>query len=97
MLDKSHIYAVPTRLEVNYWALSGDWTVKKDAAAANKSGSAIAYRFHARDLHLVMGPPSPGTPVWFECGSMESRRAPHTETMSTIWAAASSASSGSIS
>ena len=50
---------------VNYWALSGDWTVKKGAVAVNKGGGRIAYRFHARDLHLVMGPSAPGTSVPF--------------------------------
>ena len=45
----------PARLRLNEWALSGDWTVKKDAAALNKAGGSITYRFHARDLHLVMG------------------------------------------
>ena len=65
VLDKSHVYAVPARLGVNYWALAGDWTVKKGFAAVNKGGGAIAYRFHARDLHLVMGPSAPGTPVHF--------------------------------
>ena len=50
----------PARLRLNEWALSGDWTVKKDAAALNKAGGSITYRFHARDLHLVMGPAAPG-------------------------------------
>jgi hypothetical protein len=50
---------------LNEWALSGDWTVKKNAAALNKAGGRIAYRFHARDLHLVMGPAARGTPVRF--------------------------------
>jgi thiol-disulfide isomerase/thioredoxin len=63
--DKSHIYAVPARLGINYWGLSGDWTVKKGAAALNKAGGRIAYRFHARDLHLVMGPAAPGSSVRF--------------------------------
>ena len=63
--DKSNVYAAPARLGVNSWGLSGDWTVKKGAAALNKSGGRIAYRFHARDLHLVMGPAVPGTSVRF--------------------------------
>ena len=44
---------------------AGDWTVKKDAALLNKPNGRIAYRFHARDLHLVMGPAAPGTSVRF--------------------------------
>jgi len=64
-LDKSRIYELPTRLRLNEWALSGDWTVKREATALNKSNGRIAYRFHARDLHLVMGPKTPRTPVRF--------------------------------
>jgi thiol-disulfide isomerase/thioredoxin len=63
--DKSHVYAVPTRLMLNHWALAGDWTVKKGAVVLNKADGRIAYRFHARDLHLVMGPAAPGTRVRF--------------------------------
>jgi thiol-disulfide isomerase/thioredoxin len=63
--DKARMYEAPARLRLNQWALSGDWTVRKDAAAPNKAGGSITYRFHARDLHLVMGPAMPGTPVKF--------------------------------
>ena len=63
--NKPHMYDRPARLGVNDWALSGDWTVRKDAAALNKAGGSITYRFHARDLHLVMGPAAPGASVKF--------------------------------
>jgi thioredoxin family protein len=65
VLDKPQMYQVPARLRLNDWALSGDWTVKKEAAALNKANGSVAYRFHARDLHLVMGPAAPGTSVRF--------------------------------
>ena len=64
-LDKPRMYERPARLRSNEWALSGDWTMKKEAAVLNKVGGRIAYRFHARDLHLVMGPATPGTSVRF--------------------------------
>ena len=64
-LDKPRVYALPARLNLNDWALSGDWTVKNPAVVLNKPNGRIAYRFHARDLHLVMGPASPGTSVRF--------------------------------
>ena len=60
-----HMYELPARLNLNEWALSGDWTVRGDASVLNKAGGSITYRFHARDLHLVMGPMTPGTPVKF--------------------------------
>jgi thiol-disulfide isomerase/thioredoxin len=59
------VFVVPTRLSLNQWALSGDWTVAGNAIALHKVGGRVAYRFHARDLHLVMGPPSGGPPVRF--------------------------------
>jgi thiol-disulfide isomerase/thioredoxin len=63
--DKRRVYAVPVKLKLNQWALSGDWTAEKGATALNKPNGRIAYRFHARDLHLVMGPAAPGTSVRF--------------------------------
>jgi thiol-disulfide isomerase/thioredoxin len=63
--DKSKVYALPARLRLNQWALAGDWTVGKTVVALNKANGRIAYRFQARDLHLVMGPATRGTPVRF--------------------------------
>jgi thiol-disulfide isomerase/thioredoxin len=63
--DKPRLYVLPARLLLNDWALSGDWTVKSQAAVLNTPGGVIAYRFHARDLHLVMGPAAPGASVRF--------------------------------
>jgi thiol-disulfide isomerase/thioredoxin len=65
VLEKRRVYAAPARMKLNDWALSGDWTVKKDAVVLNKANGRIAYRFHARDLHLVMGPAVRGASVRF--------------------------------
>ena len=65
VLDKRRVYAAPARLRLNHWALAGDWTVEKQAIVLNKPNGRIAYRFHARDLHLVMGPSARGTSVRF--------------------------------
>jgi thiol-disulfide isomerase/thioredoxin len=56
ILDKRHVYVGPARLWLNHWALSGDWTVGRQAIVLNIAGGRIVYRFHARDLHLIMGP-----------------------------------------
>jgi hypothetical protein len=64
-LDNRRVYAVPARVRLNHWALSGDWTVGKQSTVLNKANGRIAYRFHARDLHLIMGPAAPGTSVRF--------------------------------
>jgi hypothetical protein len=63
--DQPHSFTVPPNLSVNHWGLAGDWTRTKGAVLLNKPGGRIAYRFHARDLHLVMGPAGPGKPVRF--------------------------------
>jgi thiol-disulfide isomerase/thioredoxin len=63
--DKQQVYTVPLDLLLNQWALSGDWTVKKQSIILNKINGKIVYRFHARDLHLVMGPAVVGTSVRF--------------------------------
>jgi thiol-disulfide isomerase/thioredoxin len=63
--DKRRVYAAPARLRLNHWALAGDWTMQKQAIVLNQANGRIAYRFHARDLHLVMGPSAQGTSVRF--------------------------------
>jgi thiol-disulfide isomerase/thioredoxin len=63
--DTSYAYAAPTRLGLNHWALSGDWTVKQQAIVLNQAGGRILYRFQARDVHLVMAPTTPGGPIRF--------------------------------
>jgi thiol-disulfide isomerase/thioredoxin len=65
VLDKSHLYAIPELLRLNQWALAGDWTVGRQASVLNEAHGRIAYRFHARDLHLVMGLSARGTSVRF--------------------------------
>jgi thiol-disulfide isomerase/thioredoxin len=60
-----HAYAAPERLRINNWALSGDWTVDGQAATANAADGRIEFRFHARDLNLVVGPAARGTSVPF--------------------------------
>jgi thiol-disulfide isomerase/thioredoxin len=63
--DKPHLYVAPGRLRLNHWALSGDWTLGRQATVLNKADGRIAYRFHARDLHLIMAPVARGTSVRF--------------------------------
>jgi len=64
-VDQRHVYAVPSRLRLNEWGLSGDWTVTQRAAALNAPNGRIVYRYHARDVNLIMGPAKPGVPVRF--------------------------------
>jgi thiol-disulfide isomerase/thioredoxin len=63
--DERHTYAVPDRLRLNEWALGGEWTVGRRAAALNDTDGEIAFRVHARDVNLVMGPRERGESVPF--------------------------------
>src|SRR5262245_49904050 len=65
LLGRRHVYVAPVLSKLNDWALDGVWTVGKKAAQLNKANGRITYRFHARDLHLVMGPAKKGTSVPF--------------------------------
>jgi thiol-disulfide isomerase/thioredoxin len=65
VLDAPRTYEAPARMRRDEWALSGEWTVKNETVVSNKANGRIAYRFHARDLNLVMGPSNTGTPVKF--------------------------------
>lgn len=63
---ESRTYAAPDSLRLNHWALSGDWTIESGASVLmNRAGGGIAFRFHARDLHLVLRPRERGTSVPF--------------------------------
>ena len=60
-LDEPRAYSAPDSLRLNEWALAGDWTVARRASVLNGGGGRIVFRFHARDVNLVMGPPTQGT------------------------------------
>ena len=64
-LDRAHVYTMPSRVALNHWALAGEWTMGRRATTLGRPHGRIAYRFQARDLHLVMGPSRAGTPVRF--------------------------------
>jgi thiol-disulfide isomerase/thioredoxin len=63
--DTRSVYSAPGQLGLNAWALSGAWTVNQGNTVLNEPDGHIVYRFHARDLHLVMGPAARGAPVRF--------------------------------
>ena len=48
--------ASPDDLRLNHWALTGEWTIAPENVSLDEAGGSIAFRFHARDAHLVMGP-----------------------------------------
>jgi thiol-disulfide isomerase/thioredoxin len=63
--DERRVYAAPARLGPDAWALVGAWTIREPGAALDEPRGRIAYRFHARDLHLILAPPAPGRSVRF--------------------------------
>jgi thiol-disulfide isomerase/thioredoxin len=62
--DAPRAYTVP-RLALNQWGLAGNWTVKERAAVLNEANGKVVYRFHARDVNLIMGVPPGSQPVRF--------------------------------
>jgi hypothetical protein len=63
--DGAQLYRAPARLDLNEWALTGRWKDEGQIATAFSAPAAIVYRFHARDLHLVLGPAGGARPVRF--------------------------------
>jgi len=62
---KVQVYAAPSQPALNQWGLEGSWNAGAEYVTLTKAGGRIVYRFHARDLHLVMGPGADGKPVRF--------------------------------
>jgi hypothetical protein len=52
--DERRTYMLPERVPLNHWALAGDWTIAAENVALDQAGGTVAYRFHARDAHLVL-------------------------------------------
>jgi hypothetical protein len=65
LADARRVYTAPARLGPGQWAYSGAWTVGKEGSVLEQPGGRIACRFHARDLHLVMGAARRGERVRF--------------------------------
>lgn len=63
--DAEETYAIPPVLLANHWALSGRWAIGRESATLKSANGKIAFRFHARDVHLVMGPASRANQVRF--------------------------------
>jgi thiol-disulfide isomerase/thioredoxin len=65
VFDEPRAYVAPDSLRLNQWALSGDWTVERRASVLDRAEGQIVFRFHARDVHLVMAPRARDTAVPF--------------------------------
>ena len=65
-MDQTANYETPFPLQPNQWGFTGRWTIGEEKSALDAAGGKITFRFHARDLHLVLGPGSDGKPVRFK-------------------------------
>jgi hypothetical protein len=65
LANQPHAYELPSQFRLNDWALKGQWTIEKEAVVLGQAGGRIAYRFHARDVNLIMGPRIQGGSVRF--------------------------------
>ncbi len=63
--DDPQLYRTPAELDLNQWALAGKWKDEDQVATSLEAGASISFRFHARDLHLVLGPGADGKSVRF--------------------------------
>jgi thiol-disulfide isomerase/thioredoxin len=53
-VHEMHRFDLPERLDLNQWALAGQWTIGRENILVDRAGGSIFYRFHARDVHLVL-------------------------------------------
>jgi thiol-disulfide isomerase/thioredoxin len=64
--DSPAVYNTPASLGLNNWGLSGGWNVGPESAVLQAAPGSVTFRFHSRDLHMVLGPAQNGTPVRFK-------------------------------
>jgi hypothetical protein len=75
--DERRAYELPDRLRSNHWALAGEWTIGPENVVLDQAGGSVAYRFHARDAHIVLSPGTRGPIPFRVLHSVEVRlRAP---------------------
>ena len=63
--DSAAPYSVPAKLSLNHWGLLGSWNVNAESAVLQSAPGKVVFRFHSRDLHLVLAPSKDGKPVRF--------------------------------
>jgi len=63
--DSAEVYNAPAKLPIIYRGLSGSWNVNAESAVLQAVPGKIVFRFHSRDLNLVLAPAKDGKPVRF--------------------------------
>jgi hypothetical protein len=64
--DSRRVYSPLARLKLNQWGLGGSWVVGAERTTLESAPGKIVFRFHSRDLHMVLGPSKNGKPVRFK-------------------------------
>ena len=64
--DSAQVFTAPAKPSLNYWGLSGSWNLNAESAVLQAAPGKIVFRFHSRDLHLVLAPAKDGKPVRFK-------------------------------
>ena len=64
--DSGNTYILPTSLSLNEWGLGGSWNIGPESGVLQVASGKIAFRFHSRDLHMVLGPAKDGKPIRFK-------------------------------
>ena len=64
--DSSQVFTAPAKPSLNHWGLSGSWNVNAESAVLQALPGKIVFRFHSRDLHLILAPTKDGKPVRFK-------------------------------
>ncbi|MCU1234238.1 MAG: cytochrome biosis protein [Candidatus Solibacter sp.] len=64
--DSRKTYSPPARPALNQWGLGGSWKAGAESGTLESASGKIVFRFHSRDLHMVLGPSKNGTPVRFK-------------------------------
>jgi len=64
--DSSQVFTAPAKPSLNHWGLSGSWNVNAESAVLQAAPGKIVFRFHSRDLHLIIAPTKDGKPVRFK-------------------------------
>ena len=64
--DSRKVYSLPARLALNHWGFGGSWNAGPESGILESAPGKVVFRFHSRDLHMVVGPAVNGTPVRFK-------------------------------
>jgi thiol-disulfide isomerase/thioredoxin len=63
--DSIQAFSAPAKPSLNHWGFSGSWNVNAEGAVLQAVPGKVVFRFHGRDLNLVLAPAKDGNPIRF--------------------------------